>query len=539
MTASNRRIFLDSRRQPLLPLRDREERLRDYLEIHRTVNREIAGIAVEEAGTCLNCGEDDCGRRDRRVPSVGLIGGCPLGNQIREWHRVLKGVDKATLESLVEQLLGGTEPRRLSESKDSKVREALRLLKRSWNILSVTNPFPEFFVACPAFCQHGCIARISANESGTHTPIGIQLTEHFIAWFAWQMGWVQLNPRTATGKNIAVIGTGPAGLAVIQRLREAGHEVHGFEKASEPGGLLLIGIPEFHLDKEIVRRRVRLIQEAGAHFHCNTEFPRDKDIDALRAEFDWVIIATGASRPRTHPKLAGLDVENAVQAMDYLTNPSRYPIVDQNLLGVGGGFTMLDLLGTWAREITRGGHSSPELATTLVRKDSPEVRYQAGWEVWDARLGLLEYDEALQDPLWEHEVEEFVVEGRRIVAAMVRDDQQTVKRMPLAWFFQAMGFLGPELPVLDGLKAGQRGGIKLHEQGELQLIRPADVFNSTTMDKVSVAGDASLGASTIVEATAEGMRTAWAVHKRLGGADFRLLPKPAGIPSLVQVGLLS
>ena len=261
---------------------------------------------------CMNCGVPFC------------HSGCPLGNQIPDFNDLVK---------------------------DDDWRGALE-------VLLSTNNFPEFTGRiCPAPCESACVLGI--NEP----PVTIEMIEKEIADRGWAEGWIRPEPpRVRTGKRVAVVGSGPSGLAAAQQLNRAGHTVVVYERADEPGGLLMYGIPNFKLDKGVVRRRIAQIEAEGVEFRCNAEVGVNIPLSELD-QYDAVLLAIGSTRPRTMADLGipGADLEGIYPAMRFLTQATRRvlgkPINDREITAagkrvvvIGGGDTGSDCVGTSLRQ---------------------------------------------------------------------------------------------------------------------------------------------------------------------------------------------
>src|SRR5689334_12289832 len=259
-----------------LPLdRSAVERIQDWNEFHLHLDEKKLG---EQGARCMDCGIPFC---HTGTLISGMASGCPINNLIPEWNDlVYRGLWQEALD---------------------------RLHK--------TNNFPEFTGrVCPAPCEGSCVLGIN------NPPVTIKNIEHAIVDKGWDEGWINPEPPTKrTGKKVAVVGSGPAGLCAAAQLNKAGHWVTVFERADRPGGLLMYGIPNMKLDKEkVVLRRLNVLEEEGVKFICNTEVGKDFPVENLLKEFDAVILCTGATKPRDLP-IEGRELKGIHFAMEFLT----------------------------------------------------------------------------------------------------------------------------------------------------------------------------------------------------------------------------
>ncbi|MCA9679213.1 MAG: glutamate synthase subunit beta, partial [Myxococcales bacterium] len=296
--------------QRLLPKkRGVDDRLGDYKELYRPPTAEAEAEIRKQGGRCMDCGVPFCQQ------------GCPLGNQIPDWN---------------DQIFRG------------RWRDAHRRL-------AATNNFPEFTGRlCPAPCEGACVLAINTD------PVTIEEVEKQIIERAFAEGWVRPEPpRLRTGKTVAVVGSGPAGLAAAAQLNRAGHTVTVFEAAPRAGGLLRYGIPDFKMEKWVIDRRLALLEAEGVRFRCGVEVGREPTWDHLRASHDAVLIAVGARRGRDLA-VPGRDLAGVVMAMDYLTEQnevvggererSALDVRCRHVIVLGGGDTGSDCLGTALRQ---------------------------------------------------------------------------------------------------------------------------------------------------------------------------------------------
>jgi NAD(P)H-dependent glutamate synthase small subunit len=385
--------------------------------------------------------------------------------------------------------------------------------------LHATNNFPEITGrVCPAPCEPACTLAINQE------PVLIKHIEHQIAERAWAEGWVVPQPpRHRTGKSVAVVGSGPAGLAAAQQLRRRGHDVVVFEKSDRVGGLLRYGIPDFKLDKRILDRRLAQLVGEGIAFHTEIDVGEDVSPHYLRRMFDAVLLAMGAGVPRDLAVTGRAEARNVVFAMDYLTQQNRViagdPIEagrritadDRSVVVIGGGDTGSDCIGTANRQRAR------EICQLEILPQPPEaVPADTPWPAWprivrtssshkegcERRWGVLTTGLTLRDgrATHLHAVEvEWRQEGGRWV---MRERSGTAFALEVDLIVLAMGFLHIERSGIVG-----ELGLKLDGAGNLVT----DGF-MTSEPGVFAAGDAALGASLVVRAIDAGRRAAEAIH---------------------------
>ncbi|HRI86782.1 MAG TPA: glutamate synthase subunit beta, partial [Candidatus Hydrogenedentes bacterium] len=314
--------------------KDKETRIKHYDEFLTDFDDKKM---AEQGYRCMNCGVPFC------------QSGCPLGNIIPDFNDLVK---------------------------DAKWGEAL-------DRLHSTNNFPEFTGrVCPAPCEASCVLGI------IEPPVTIKLIERSIADHGFADGAIKAQPAEhKTGKKIAVIGSGPAGLAAAQQLCRAGHDVTVYERAEEPGGLLMYGIPDFKLNKDIVRRRLKQMEEEGVTFKCGVEVGKDIDATELEKQFDAVLITTGSTQPRDLP-IPGRDLEGVYFAMQFLTQQnkrvSNRKVTDKEILAtgknviiLGGGDTGSDCHGTSLRQGAKQVWSME-----LMPKPPEGVNERTPWPLW-------------------------------------------------------------------------------------------------------------------------------------------------------------
>jgi glutamate synthase (NADPH) small chain len=469
------------------PKRDKAERLGDAREF---VLPQSVEQTRRQASRCMDCGIPFCHQ------------GCPLGNPIPEFN-------------------------------DLVFRDRW---EEAFIALSSTNDFPEFTGRlCPAPCEAACVLALDG------APVAIEQVEKEIADRAFREGWVRpRKPAVRTGKSVAVVGSGPAGLAAAAGLNRAGHWVTVFERAEEPGGLLRFGIPDFKLEKSLVERRVTLLEAEGVAFRCGVDVGVSPGFDQLAAEHDAVVLAIGARRPRDLA-VPGRELPGVVWAMDYLEAQNRHvggarlpPDLSahaKRVVILGGGDTGSDCLGTAHRQ----GAAHVEQIELLPAP--PQVRAPGNWwpdwplvfrtsssqEEGGGREFALSTTRLIGRNGWLAEMElarvrmEKDENGRgRIVTVPGSQSTRQVDLLVLA-----MGFLGPETAALEsqlGLALDARGNVRV--DGRFRTSRPG----------IWAVGDARRGASLIVSAISDGREAARDIDSVLTGASSRLPTRGADAP---------
>jgi glutamate synthase (NADPH/NADH) small chain len=468
--------FLKTRQRELPPRRPVAIRLLDWREVYEPGDNTVLR---RQAGRCMDCGVPFCHQ------------GCPLGNLIPEWNELI----------------------RRGEGREASER------------LHATNNFPEFTSRlCPAPCESSCVLGISQE------PVTIKLVEQSIIDDAWANDWVQPHPpERLTGKTVAVVGSGPAGLAAAQQLTRAGHTVAVFERDDRIGGLLRYGIPDFKLEKRHIENRLRQMQAEGTRFRARVNIGVDIGWSELRSRYDAVLIATGALVPRDLP-IPGRELSGVHFAMDYLVQQNHAGAGDEvrgqitaegrHVIILGGGDTGADCLGTAHRQ------GALSVTTLAIGTRPPDGRSEN--QPWPTHPLLFETSSAHEEGGQREFLASTVcflpnaageVRAIRIAETEYLDGDRvpksgTERELPADLVLLALGFSGTETQSLETelALACENGRIERDEQ--FQATEPG----------VFVAGDAGRGQSLIVWAIAEGRAAAAAVDRYLEGDTE--LPSP-------------
>ncbi|MHC8441809.1 MAG: glutamate synthase subunit beta [Candidatus Eutrophobiaceae bacterium] len=456
----------------LQPYRPVDDRLRDWQQVmHPWPSQELN----DQAARCMDCGIPFCHQ------------GCPLGNIIPDWNDL---VWRGQWEEAIKRL-------------------------------HATNNFPEFTgTLCPAPCEGACVLGINSE------PVTIKAVELAIVEHAWEQGWIKAEPPLAhTGKSVAIIGSGPAGLAAAQQLARIGHEVTVYERADRIGGLLRYGIPEFKMEKRHLDLRLEQMRAEGVRFATGAHVGGvDLPLAKLREEFDAMLIAIGACAPRELP-VENQGLEGVYQAMDYLPMQNRLcegdPKPDhfisakgKHVVIIGGGDTGADCLGT----VNRQGAASVHQLEIMPKP--PQVR--AGdnpWPEWPRVFRTASAHEEGVERVYSVSTKRFIDDGNGRVKAlelieveMRKDDSGQLRfverpgserQLPCDLVLLALGFTGPEKPGLI-----EELGAELDERGNVKTV--ADTWMSG-VEGIFAAGDARRGQSLIVWAIAEGRSAARAI----------------------------
>jgi glutamate synthase (NADPH/NADH) small chain len=469
------------------------ERVRDWKEFHHHMEERRLR---HQAARCMDCGVPFC--HTGKLIS-GMASGCPVNNVIPEWNDlVYRGLWREALERL-----------------------------------HMTNNFPEFTGrVCPAPCEGSCVLGINSP------PVTIKTIENAIVDRGWDEGWVVPEPpRQRTGKKVAVIGSGPAGLAAAAQLNRAGHAVTVLERADRPGGLLMYGIPNMKLDKrDVVERRLKVMEREGIKFICNANVGENVEAQLLRKDFDAIVLCTGATQPRDLP-VDGRTLAGVHFAMDYLTEstkgllnggPDHSPIQarDKDVIVIGGGDTGTDCVATAMRQ---GCKSLTQLE--IMQQPPLDRAADNPWPEWP-KVYKLDYgqEEAAAkfgaDPrTYLTTVKRFVGDAggaiKEIVTVQIEWQKNekgqfapvevpgTERAHPAQLVLLAMGFLGPEQVLLKdfAVDTDARSNVKA-EHGKF----------ATSIPGVFAAGDCRRGQSLVVWAINEGRGAARECDRYLMGA---------------------
>jgi glutamate synthase (NADPH) small chain len=446
-----------------------DERLRDWREVETTAD---PAESKQQGGRCMDCGVPFCTQ------------GCPLGNPIPDFAHAV-----------------------YTDKWESAHRQ-----------LAVTNEFPEFTGRlCPAPCEAACVLAID------NAPVTIEALERAISDRAFQEGWVQPRPPKArTGKRVAIVGSGPAGLAAAALLNRAGHTAIVYEAAKRPGGLLRYGIPDFKMEKHVIDRRLEILTKEGVELRCGVAIgrsPSGPTWKQLRTDHDALVIAIGAQRPRELdvPGRAQISGDGVILAMDYLTeqnevvgrerDKARYDVKGKRVIILGGGDTGSDCLGTAHRQ------GAAHVMQIELMPTPPAMRATTNpWPSWPFVFRTSSSQEeggerefAFRTTRLEGENEKLVaLHGIRVELkdGKLVDIPGSELRLPVDTLILALGFVGPDTSALT-----EQLGVALDRRGNIIVDRQF----STNVKGVFCAGDAHRGASLIVWAIAEGRDTAKAV----------------------------
>ena len=455
--------------------RDPKERIGDYREIYEPFSDEKLN---HQAARCMDCGVPFC------------HSGCPLGNVIPEFN-----------EAVYNQEWG----------------QAIKILKS-------TNNFPEFTGRiCPAPCEASCVLGINKD------PVAIELIEKNIAEKAYELGLIQANPpANRTGKKVAVIGSGPAGLAAADQLNQAGHEVTLFEKDAKVGGLLRYGIPDFKLEKWVIDRRVKLMEEEGVIFATNTEIGKNIKAENILANFDAVVLSTGAGQPRAL-NIKGDQFKGVHFAMEFLGKQNQVigEEIDQNpisakgknVIVIGGGDTGSDCIGTSNRH---GANSITQLE--LLPKPPKQRTVLNPWPEWPMTLKTSSSHEEGAERMFSILTKEFIGNEKGEVTGLKLADIEwkekggrmtfeevpgTERVIPCDLAFIAIGYLGP----------AQNGLLESFGVDTMENTLPKSKNYQSSNPKVFLAGDMRRGQSLVVWAISEGREAAVKADEYLMGTS--------------------
>lgn len=397
--------------------------------------------------------------------------------------------------------------------------------QKALKILHATNNFPEFTGRlCPAPCESACVLGI------IEPPVAIEMIEKYIVERGFKEGWIKPEPPAhRTDKKVAVIGSGPAGLAAAQQLNRAGHHVTVFERDAKIGGLLRYGIPDFKMEKKIIDRRLEVLEAEGIIFKPNTEVGKNYSVEELK-EFDAVVLCGGATRKRDLP-IPGSDAEGVVQAMEFLKHNNeavdglhevaeRLSAKAKNVIVIGGGDTGSDCVGTSNR------HGATSVTNFEILPLPPESRtLENPWPFWPFTLKTSSSHEEGVNRNWSIQTKEFIKDSQGKLKALktvevewtrrpgqrpeLKEVPNTEKEWPCELALLSLGFTGPEKTLSEklGLQLDSRSNIK----GEKNY--------QTNIRNIFVAGDMRRGQSLIVWAISEGREAAHHVDRYLMGTS--------------------
>lgn len=458
--------------------RDPKERIKDYKEVYNPLDKEKV---KQQAARCMDCGVPFCHN------------GCPLGNNIPDFNDAVY---------------------------NGKWEEAIK-------ILSSTNNFPEFTGRiCPAPCEASCVLSIN------NKPVTIEYIEKTIAEQAFEKGYLKPTPpKQRTGKRVAVVGSGPAGLAAAAQLNKAGHWVTVFERSDRIGGLLRYGIPDFKLEKHVIDRRLRLMEQEGIVFRTNAHVGVNISAKHLQDEFDAVVMCGGASAPRDLP-IPGRQLKGVHFAMEFLSQQNKRGAgdnifmeeilaTDKNVLVIGGGDTGSDCVGTSNR------HKAKLVSQIELLAKPPLTRNEESnpWPLWPMILNTSSSHEEGVDRQWAILTKEFIGDNSGRLTGL--------KTVDIKWGLNAQGRMGfEEIPGSEkvipcelallaiGFVGAEKGG--LVDELKLELDERGNIKTTnymSTQEGVFSAGDVRRGQSLVVWAISEGREAARAVDTWLMGSS--------------------
>lgn len=464
-----------------------DERLKNYNEFTKELS---VDELKKQGGRCMDCGIPFC------------HSGCPLGNMIPDFNDAV--------------------------------------YKNNWEkalkILHATNNFPEFTGRlCPAPCESACVLGIIKS------PVSIELIEKYIVERGFKENWIKPEPpKTRTGKKVAVVGSGPAGLAAAQQLNRAGHTVTVFERDEKVGGLLRYGIPDFKLEKKVIDRRLAILVEEGIVFKTGVNVGVNYEVEKLKA-FDAVVLCGGATQRRGMP-IPGADAKGVTQAMEFLKNNNE--VVDglkdlkaslsakgKNVIVIGGGDTGSDCVGTSNR------HGAKSVTNFEIMPMPPESRSEENpWPFWPFTLKNSSSHEEGCNRNWSINTKEFIKDSKGNLKALktvevewVKENGErprlveiegTEKEWPCDMALLALGFTGPEKNLIDllELETDARTNVKASKY-------------QTNIPHIFTAGDMRRGQSLIVWAISEGREAAHEVDKYLMGSSSLPLKEKGDLPA--------
>ena len=446
----------------------------------------------KQGGRCMDCGVPFC------------HSGCPLGNLIPDFNDAVYN----------------------------------KKWKNALEILHSTNNFPEFTGRlCPAPCEAACVLGL------INPPVSIEMIEKYIVERGFKEGWIKAQvPAKRTGKKIAVVGSGPAGLAAAQQLNLAGHNVTVYERDKKIGGLLRYGIPDFKLEKSIIDRRINLLIEEGIEFKTCIEVGKDIEVKTLEKEFDIILLCGGATLKRELP-IKGSNLKGVVQAMDFLKHQNE--VVDEisdidlslsakqkNVIVIGGGDTGSDCIGTSNR------HKAKSVLNFEIQGKPPKKRTNENpWPYWPFTLKTSSSHEEGIKREWSIMTKEFIGDNngnltglKTVNVSWEKDSNENYKLIevegsekiwPCDLALLALGFTGPENLIFKDLKT------EMNESS-----KPITNDYQTTNPKVFAAGDLRRGQSLIVWAISEGREAAYHIDKFLMGSTNLPSKTKGDLPSI-------
>jgi len=457
------------------PYRDVKDRVKDYKEVATQLSKDEL---KEQAERCMNCGIPFCHSY-----------GCPITNLIPEWN---------------DAVYNGQ-------------------WKEAYERLEITNNFPEFTGRiCPAPCETACTLAIN-TDSVTIRELELNIIED-----AFANGLVVPHPpKVLTGKMVAIIGGGPAGLAAAQQLRRSGHEVTIFEKSTKVGGLLRFGIPDFKLEKSVIDRRLQILKAEGIEFENGVEIGKDISVSYLRNKYDAILVTAGAGQPRNLP-VEGRDLEGVHFAMEFLSQSNKFvsgeldklliDAKDKNVLVIGGGDTGSDCVGTSIRQGAKKVYQI-EIMPKPMEWNKP---HNPDWPDWPRILRTSSSHLEGCDRSWNVTTDKFSGENGRLNKAHLSNIEWKASEsggrpdmvkldsyeLDVDLVFLAMGFVHTEHGVFTDQLCSE--GVKLDERGNIAVTD----FKATD-DGIFAAGDAITGASLVVRAIGSGREAAYEVHQYL------------------------
>lgn len=453
--------------------RSPKDRIGDFKEIYEPFTEEKTKT---QAARCMDCGVPFC------------HSGCPLGNIIPEFNKAVH---------------------------DENWKDAV-------SILYSTNNFPEFTGRiCPAPCEASCVLGINKP------PVAIEHIEKSIAEKAHELGYIKANPpKERTGKKVAVIGSGPAGLAAADQLNKAGHWVTVYERDSAIGGLLRYGIPDFKLEKWVVDRRIKIMDDEGVRFKVNAEVGKTINPDMLKEDFDSIVVCTGSTVPRNLP-IAGRELKGVHYAMDFLSIQNKevagikfddkITAEGKNVVVIGGGDTGSDCIGTSHRQ-----GAASVLQLELMPKPQSKRGENDPWPLWPMTLRTSSSHEEGGERKWSILTKEFIGNEKGELTHIklvdlewvnqggrqqMQEIEGTERLIPCELALLAIGFTQPESPLLEHL------GVSQTQFGTIE-----DSNYKTNVESIFAAGDARRGQSLVVWAISEGREAAREVDEFLMGS---------------------